>query len=699
MTNFKQFHLRNFLSKIVFFSFLFFVFSVNFAQIANATVYSPGATLEPDCAPGSPSCGVSTPAITNISNTNLTLTADRTLTLNGYTLTFEGTSFDVGIDANGNLSVGGGTISTPSSGLSLTANAGASGTIQIGTGGAGSATPDLLVTDVKSDAGDPAGTNGAVYYNGNTNRLRCYENGAWDNCVFRGTDSGQNLTLARIGNSTFSTLQDLQNVFHSAGYTSGGNITDAGGETVNVAAGTGLLRSSNSAVSTISYMDWGAVSGIPVPTNSVRYIGIEYNGGSPQISVRTSSNWNLKTDFSLGVVVNEGGVLSIFSDKQAVGDHAANMVQRDYETMPIEPDVRNGGLAFGETGTRNITLSAGAVWDRLNRYTVPALNTSISGDFDAYHMDGSGGFNKVTGLTQWPNTQYDDMSGNLATMTNGYYAVLWFYLDTNAKISMVYGMDEYTTLGLADAEMEPSVDMLPDRLKVFGKLLGKIIFQKGASSASQVVPLITMSSASSGGITSHASLTDLDYASSGHIGFANAISGVNDNITSATGLTSLTPSSGLTITAGGASVWSTGTGALTLDSASALNLGTTNATSLSLGKTGVNTTNEGNLILDGNWVTTKGTDYTTTGTQNNVDLGVGYTFDYHGAGTATFTGLAGGVDGRQLVVHNHSSSNLTLTNQDTNSIDANRIITTTGGSIVIPPDVTVSLEYDGGVSK
>lgn len=53
--------------------------------------------------------------------------------------------------------------------------------VSIGT----SATSDtLLVLDTKSSAGDPAGgTNGAMYYNGSTNKFRCYENGAWIDCV------------------------------------------------------------------------------------------------------------------------------------------------------------------------------------------------------------------------------------------------------------------------------------------------------------------------------------------------------------------------------------------------------------------------------------------------------------------------------------------------------------------------------------
>jgi fibronectin-binding autotransporter adhesin len=50
--------------------------------------------------------------------------------------------------------------------------------------GFGSSTPTLTVLDTKNTSGDPSyGTNGAMYYNGNTNTFRCYQNGAWANCI------------------------------------------------------------------------------------------------------------------------------------------------------------------------------------------------------------------------------------------------------------------------------------------------------------------------------------------------------------------------------------------------------------------------------------------------------------------------------------------------------------------------------------
>jgi hypothetical protein len=81
------------------------------------------------------------------------------------------------------------------------AGAGTTANVQIGSG-AGSGTPDLMVLDIKNTAGNPAGTAGAMYYNSNDNKFRCYENGVWKDCDTAGT---QTLQAAYNGGATITT--------------------------------------------------------------------------------------------------------------------------------------------------------------------------------------------------------------------------------------------------------------------------------------------------------------------------------------------------------------------------------------------------------------------------------------------------------------------------------------------------------------
>jgi hypothetical protein len=83
------------------------------------------------------------------------------------------------------------TFQSGSGGITLAvAGAATTGTVQVGAGGTGSTTPDLFALDVKSDAGDPAGAEGKMYYNNSTNRFRCFEDTAWADCRGSGAPGG-----------------------------------------------------------------------------------------------------------------------------------------------------------------------------------------------------------------------------------------------------------------------------------------------------------------------------------------------------------------------------------------------------------------------------------------------------------------------------------------------------------------------------
>lgn len=81
------------------------------------------------------------------------------------------------------------------SGTAATLLQGGTNGVQITSGadvtiGAVDANATLLVLDTKNTINDPAGTNGAMYYNSYLSKFRCFENGAWVDCIGGGSYSG-----------------------------------------------------------------------------------------------------------------------------------------------------------------------------------------------------------------------------------------------------------------------------------------------------------------------------------------------------------------------------------------------------------------------------------------------------------------------------------------------------------------------------
>ena len=301
----------------------------------------------------------------------------------------------------------------------------------------------------------------------------------------RFTGNGEDLTLDSISGATFTTIQDLQNIFHSTGWASGGEMTDAGSGNIDIAAGIGLIRITDEATSTLQNFDWVASSTIPIPIGTTRYFGVEYNSGSPRLVIKASNTWTSTTDFVLGTVTHESdGTLHITDNPHAIGDHASQMILRMQEANGIMRDNITGGLIIGETGTRNITLTAGNLWSKLSLFPITSKDTSSGDNFDSYYRDGSGGFIKQTASTTWDNFHYDNNTGGLTTLGNNKFATHWVYLELDDEISFIYGREQHNSAAEAEAEGVPAT--LPDRIINHGKLISRLIFKQNAGTLTEV---------------------------------------------------------------------------------------------------------------------------------------------------------------------------------------------------------------------
>ena len=327
-------------------------------------------------------------------------------------------------------------------------------------------------------------------------------------------------------------VEGVMGFYNSAGWADGGTITDTGGGTVAVASGIGGIRTANASLAQLVAFGWPQTSGLAVPNDSTRFLGVSYDSTADTATVvnQTVNTWDYKTEFPLGTVFNRDNILTIINAPQTVGDAIALVNQRFQEVDGAVRADQLGGLIIGETGTRNVTMSEGTIWFKLNPFAIAAVDTSGSDDFDAFYRDGGGGFTKVASETQWDNDSWDDNSGVLATLTNNRYGTLWWYLDIDGTLVCIYGRGDHVKIGDAEAETIPNTRPQGLDNAVF---LGRFIFLKNASTVSIIESAFDTLFALTG-ITDHgnlAGLLDDDHPLyplvDGTRGFLGTVSGVD----------------------------------------------------------------------------------------------------------------------------------------------------------------------------
>jgi len=330
-----------------------------------------------------------------------------------------------------------------------------------------------------------------------------------------GTQVGTTVILPFVNTPTREDVTDWFNTY-PAGQVTGGTIS-ATGTQIEVTAGEGLIKSGSTIDDPTYWCEWSALSLTTITDARVTWVCVDYNSGSPTITlIETTTStepaaMNYNSVWPLGYVVREGSIVHVTNNPRKAQDAIGGLIRRFHQTLPLARDELVGGLIVSESGTRNITLSAGYLFDRQNRFTVSALDTSVSGSFDRYYRAVSG-FTKESSQTQWPNTQYDDGSGTLVTMTNNRYANLFWYLELDGNLVMLYGRDEYVSA--AGASMEELPATVPLRTSTDGKLIARTTFQKSAATFT-AIDTVFSSIFSASAATTHNNLAGLQGGTSG----------------------------------------------------------------------------------------------------------------------------------------------------------------------------------------
>jgi len=139
-----------------------------------------------------------------------------------------------------------------------------------------------------------------------------------------------------------------------------------------------------------------------------------------------------------------------------------------------------GGCEIAATGTRNFSITAGAFYYGLAKISHVAFDTAGTDTFTYYYRNGAGGWTKQTAQTQINNTQWDDGTGTLATVSNNKFGVHWVYLilDNPTVLAVQFGQADYANLSDARASSVPAA---PPTLQGTGVLVGRLIIEKSTA--------------------------------------------------------------------------------------------------------------------------------------------------------------------------------------------------------------------------
>jgi len=283
--------------------------------------------------------------------------------------------------------------------------------------------------------------------------------------------------------SSFYGSKDWFEDTQMAGRIFGGVITENSDGTVDVSAGYGIVHTISAGVSAyaddpgltspMEYVTWDDTLGLVLEDNAYNFIYYDYETKTIKATTDFYSI-DYTREFTLGRAYRVGNnvVARLCGTNVWNFDRRVQLFGEEY--LPI---VRASGVVLGDYGSRRISVTGGVLWAELvNRFTTTAFDSS-AGTFITYYRNGSS-WTETAGQTQINNTQYDDGSGTLQTLSNNRYGVHWVYVVHNSTVHVVYGQGNYT---LSEAQAAAPPATLPGLLDSYATLSGKVIILKDAT--------------------------------------------------------------------------------------------------------------------------------------------------------------------------------------------------------------------------
>ena len=281
--------------------------------------------------------------------------------------------------------------------------------------------------------------------------------------------------VGQIGTPTYSNFVDWLSLVQSAGKLSEGVILSAhapANGTLDVAAGPGFIKTTDSPIGLTKFFDWGAVN-LALDDGVTSYIYVDYSLGTPAAKATTTrADIEMNRMFTLGRVFRDGNLVHVVNS----GTDLTNTARRNHERLiGVRGFERDSGGVISESGERYLESTAGVFWLGANEILTLSQNTNNGDRFTKWFHVG-GAWDSTGGQQQVDNSQYDDGS-DLQNLTVNKYGTMWCYIDYDSHLQVVYGLLN-GTLTQARAADPPDV---PAFIRDFAILAARIIVQQGTA--------------------------------------------------------------------------------------------------------------------------------------------------------------------------------------------------------------------------
>jgi hypothetical protein len=280
----------------------------------------------------------------------------------------------------------------------------------------------LLVLDTKTDAGDPTAFNGSMYYNSNAGKFRCYEGGAWKDCITAGAGS-VTLQAAYDGGNTVTTTDNKNISFALADTTTDSSfLIDLQCDTSCSSNGRFAIQDDGVDVFTISPAG-GALLYQPT-VNSTSAFNVKNAAGSnlftidstnSRVGINLGSNWTPSMS-GTGLEVN-GGISITGSQSFQYTTPGGAVINTRLGISPSDPGAYSQLFALGLNASAQTTARGISLFDARTGTHQPTLAVFSPDENGAIGFTWNGSNTTATMQTLDENSSSDGIiikSGNVA---------------------------------------------------------------------------------------------------------------------------------------------------------------------------------------------------------------------------------------------------------------------------------------------